>query len=108
MSINPNFCFISDSVKYLNYDLELQDVELHNGLNGQHAPEILALVNKIIATPWLSDLSNGLEEAAYLNSVSETNETNEEVTIIEDLLIDLLQLIHGTVKKLIPIGQFPI
>ena len=34
-------------------------------------------------------------------SLSETNEGSEEVTIIEELLIDLLQLVHGTIKKLI-------
>ena len=38
----------------------------------------------------------------YSYSLSETNEGSEEVTIIEELLIDLLQLVHGTIKKLIP------
>ena len=47
--------------------MELQDVELHSGLNGPYAPEILSLVNKIVSTKWLSELSNCLEEAAYLN-----------------------------------------
>ena len=89
-------------IDVLNGQLELQDVELHSGLNGPYAPEILSLVNKIVSTKWLSELSNCLEEAAYLNSVSETNEGSEEVTIIEELLIDLLQLVHGTIKKLIP------
>ena len=50
----------------------------------------------------MTDLSNGLEEAAYLNSLNETDEVNDEVTLIEELLIDLLQLVHGTIKKLVP------
>ena len=54
-------------IDVLNGQLELQDVELHSGLNGPYAPEILSLVNKIVSTKWLSELSNCLEEAAYLN-----------------------------------------
>ena len=36
------------TIDVLNGQLELQDVELQNGLNGQYAPEILTLVNKVI------------------------------------------------------------
>jgi hypothetical protein len=35
--------------------------------------------------------------------MSENFEVNDEVTIIEELLTDMLQLVHGTLKKLIPV-----
>ena len=89
-------------IDVLNGQLEVQDIELKNGITGPHAPEILNLLTKVMSTPWFSDLSNGLEEVAFLNSMNENPELHDDsITVIEQLLTDLFQLIHGTLKKLV-------
>ena len=61
------------------------------------------MLTKVISTPWFSDLSNGLEEVAFLNSMNENPELHDDsITLMEQLLTDLFQLIHGTLKKIIP------
>ena len=40
--------------------LEQQDVEKHVGLLGPHVNETLALVNKMLATPWFSIINKCL------------------------------------------------
>ena len=93
-------------IDVLNAQMELQGIEKHTGLTGTHVPDVIKLINKLLATPWLTDLSNGLEEAAYLNSINENFEQADEFNFIEELLTDFLQLIHGTLKKVIPLETF--
>jgi hypothetical protein len=52
-------------IDVLNGQLELQGVERHTGLTGSNAPDVLALATKLLATPWLPDLSNGLGRSIF-------------------------------------------
>ena len=54
-------------IDVLNGQLEVQGIELKSGINSPNASDILALLTKVMSTPWFSDLSNGLEEVAFLN-----------------------------------------
>ena len=90
-------------IDVLNGQLEVQEIELHSGIQGETPGKIIALINKILATPWFTELSNGLEEVAYLNSMEENPEHNDDVSAIEALLTDMMQLIHATLKKLMVI-----
>ena len=54
-------------IDVLNGQLEVQEIEIKNGINSPHASDILGLLTKVMSTPWFSDLSNGLEEVAFLN-----------------------------------------
>ena len=116
----------------------LKDVEQHAGLSGPHANDIVAMVNKMLAIEWLSDVSQCLAETLeagkngliikitklcslswwfywkwtgfirihYITRDYITGELEERedvgISLVEELLTDFLQLIHGTIRNLIP------
>ena len=82
-------------VDVLNSQMDLQDVEKHVGLLGQHSTDVLNLIDKMISTPWLNEVTEVL-------SAEEIAEEDEDgITFLEDLLIDYLQLAHTAVRNVI-------
>ena len=47
-----------------------KDVEKNCGLTGPHANDIVKMVNKMLATEWLSDVSQCLEETLEAGVIS--------------------------------------
>lgn len=54
----------------------------------------------MLATDWLSDVSQCLEDTLEAGELDETDDIG--VSLVEELLTDFLQLIHGTIRNLIP------
>eukprot|EP00094_Tigriopus_californicus_P000131 TCALIF_00127-PA protein Name:"Similar to UNC79 Protein unc-79 homolog (Homo sapiens)" AED:0.02 eAED:0.04 QI:0/0/0/0.66/0.5/0.33/3/0/2591 len=88
-------------IDVLSCQMELQDVELHIGLNGPCVNDILSLINRILATPWMEDINKCLTDSLDMDDLAEDEELG--IRVVEELLTDLLQLIHVTIKNVIPL-----
>ena len=58
-------------IDVLNSQMDLQDIEKHSGLTGNHSADFLAIVNKMLSTVWLSDVSNVLAETLEADELTE-------------------------------------
>nr|XP_040575380.1 protein unc-79 homolog [Lepeophtheirus salmonis] len=82
-------------VDVLNSQMELQDVEKYVGLLGAHASEVLGLINKMLSAEWFGLITQVLSD----EEISEEDE--EAIHGIEDLMADFLQLTHTAIKNVV-------
>ena len=86
-------------IDVLTSQMEQQDIEKHVGLLGPKASDVLGLLNKMLATPWMTDINRCLVDTVDFDDLEEDEEFG--IRAVEELLTDFLQLSHITIRNII-------
>ena len=68
-------------IDVLHSQMDTQDVERHAGLGGPHAHDVLAMINKMLCTPWMAAINKCLVDTIDLEDLEE----DEEAGIRDDI-----------------------
>ncbi len=88
-------------IDVINSQMEQQDVERHVGLHGPSAQDVLALVNKMLRTPWMQAINKCLVDTIDCEDLEEDEEAG--IRAVEELLTDFMQMVHIMVENVIPV-----
>jgi hypothetical protein len=80
--------------------MKLQGVEKNSGLGGKYANESLALLNKMLATPWFHTVNKCLLDTVDMEDLEDDELFG--INAVEELLTDFLQLTHAVIRDVLP------
>lgn len=83
--------------------MKLQGVEKNSGLGGKYANESLALLNKMLATPWFQTVNKCLLDTVDMEDLEDDELFG--INAVEELLTDFLQLTHAVIRDVLPKGK---
>ena len=61
-------------IDVVHSQMDTQDIERHVGLNGPHANDVLAMINKMLCTPWMQAINKCLVDTIDCEDLEEEEE----------------------------------
>ena len=61
-------------IDVIHSQMDTQDIERHVGLNGPHANDVLAMINKMLCTPWMQAINKCLVDTIDCEDLEEDEE----------------------------------